>query len=97
MYRTSSGHKCFIGALIPDNKYKPEFEQCGLIGLTKDPESYEYNKALAVAQTAGVLEDQYIFAMELQKIHDVFNEYVWETQFQKLSEKYNLTYTPPTI
>jgi hypothetical protein len=96
-YRTSYGAKCFIGALIPDDKYKEEFEAIGLCMLRED-EGHEKNaKAKAITDAAGIKKEQYEFAIALQNIHDAFDVEQWETQFKQLAAQYKLTYTPPTI
>lgn len=90
LYRASDGNKCFAGALIPDELYKPEFEKVGIRGLMgKYPEimkllAGESDDASAVAH----------FYRLLQGIHDDnFDER--EIKLADLAKKYNLEYSSP--
>lgn len=78
-YRTSNGLKCFIGALIPDDKYDPYLE--GHI-------SSEVLKAIGIDYTI----DNRIFLCELLIIHDQKIPDSWELEFQSFAKKHNLDY-----
>jgi hypothetical protein len=97
-YHHTNGTKCFIGALIPDDKYLHSFEGCGL-GPLLSPEAYpneDITIAKNIATAAGIEESQYELAQVLQSVHDISEQPEWENHFTKIAAQYNLTYTPPT-
>jgi hypothetical protein len=96
-YRGPNGTKCFIGALIPDDKYLKSFEGYGLGALLScEKDSYKYNSSKDIATAAGIEEPQYELAKVLQGVHDNFEQPEWEKHFTKIATQYNLTYTSPT-
>lgn len=58
-YRDGEGHKCFVGVLIPDSVYKPEFEAKTLTNVAKQ-----------IFDSEMITNDNIDFLAELQKIHD---------------------------
>lgn len=56
-YKDDNGNKCFVGVLIPDSVYKPEFEEKTL-------------KYVVRQIFGGVTDDDIDFLAELQEIHD---------------------------
>lgn len=83
LYRGPNGTKCFIGALIPDDKYSTALEN-KMVGR---PE---------VMEAAGLLKEQAGLANSLQQIHDNYSVTQWEHGFESVARIHNLTYTPPT-
>lgn len=82
-YRTPDGRKCFIGALIPDEKYSQKLEN--------------HTVALQdVRNAAGITSEQVVLAENLQMLHDSEGILNWERGFRNIAKTYNLTYTPPT-
>ena len=85
LYRGPRGLKCFIGALIPDDKYTPKLEGKSAGGPT-------------VGETWGLnleVPGQKDLAYLLQKIHDLRPIVDWEDEFRCLATNFNLTYTQP--
>lgn len=82
LYHGSNGVRCFIGALIPDDKYKPELE--GQAATSQ-----------AVQEAAGYTPEQVVLALRLQSVHDQYAVPDWEKRFRSLAAYFNLTYTPP--
>lgn len=90
-YRAPDGNKCFAGALIPDELYKPNFEGFGIKGLMgKYPEIMKLLIG-GFSETYNVSTETH-FYRELQLIHDeYFNER--EIKLAELAKKYNLEYS----
>lgn len=85
LYRGPGGTKCFIGALIPDDKYDPKMDEDRLAAgadCVREAAGYEGLSATNLA-------------CQLQGIHDSRAVEVWEEQFQEVAKDFNLTYTPP--
>lgn len=94
-YRSGHDRKCFIGALIKDEHYKPSLEG-------KNASCVDVLHALGLS---GVQANPW-FVQELQLIHDntplhtahkgpdVLLDY-WETKFKRLAKRRDLNYTPP--
>lgn len=79
-YRGPDGTKCFIGALIPDDKYYTSLE----------------NKVVGSSSVEKVLrstdiEFDSIFLMDLQNIHDDSRVSYWQKALSNLAEIYELT------
>jgi hypothetical protein len=69
-YRGETGSKCFVGALIPDEKYNPNFdERC-------DTSIDTYSNA-DIREAAGISDNDRNFAASLQSIHDCTSAYEW--------------------
>jgi hypothetical protein len=96
LYRRPNGAKCFIGALIPDDKYDPSFENVGLSMLNSN---YKGDKqvALQIAEASGLDESQYALGEQLQNIHDNIDTEEWESEFKHFAIEHSLIYiAPPT-
>ena len=91
LYHSDDGKKCFIGAVIPNDKYQPNFE---------------HRKGSAVLASIGLLPQRPLpsegidalekwsdvdsFIMQLQKIHDSIPVMYWDASLRKLAEDYHL-------
>lgn len=84
-YRGENNTKCAAGCLIPDELYQPEMEGEGFSGTG--------DMCLAQRILHKLGYDTY-FVKELQSIHDRHPVKDWETQFEKLAQKYSLKYQP---
>ncbi len=76
------GLKCFIGALIPDNRYDPKME----------------NKAVTSNIISDLLVDlghDLDLCRILQSIHDAYDIEEWEDEFREIAKMYDLVYTAP--
>ena len=85
LYRGPRGLKCFIGALIPDDKYTPELE--GRSG-----------GGPIVGKVWGLnleVPGQKDLSYKLQEIHDISPIVSWENEFELIAAAFNLTYTQP--
>ena len=90
LYRASDGNKCFAGALIPDELYKPEFEKVGIRGLMgKYPEIAK----LLIGESGEVSSEGYFYRL-LQYIHDDHFDNR-EEELAELAKVYNLEYNSP--
>lgn len=74
--------KCFIGCLIPDEKYNPSMEG----GLGYNPEQIFD----AIFGSHEINREDYFFLKCLQSIHDVYPVSKWELKFTQFSKNYNL-------
>ena len=89
-YRMAGGHRCAIGALIPDGMYKEEFEGDGAYRLIDNL----YNLEIADWREHKKLLDQ------LQNIHDecsqttvgAFNLIALEERLRAAAEHFSLEY-----
>jgi len=95
VYRHPCGHKCAVGALIPDEAYDPGFE--GSDATDKD-----------VVLAASMNPEDAIFLNDAQdSLHDsiafdpynmtpkAFNPETFECNAKDFAERWKLTYTPP--
>lgn len=89
-YRGLNGTKCFIGALIPDELYRPEFEgqACfnNCVRAAAGLEAYDPDDPF----------NQMKLATRLQGLHDCSPIEEWEGRFESIATEYGLTYNPPT-
>lgn len=87
VYRTKNGLKCFIGCLIPDDKYEPFME-----GITIS--------SILILDAIGIPNNQRTkqnlsFLRQLQIIHDGCPVDKWEEELQSFAKQYDLIYNPP--
>lgn len=93
MYRTDNGLKCAIGALIPDELYRPGFEEASTsdvldeCGVTDEGLRDFLTNAQANLHDIPVTNARYIGDCH-------FLSYV-EQYARHLATRYNLIYTPP--
>lgn len=78
-YRLPDGRKCFIGALIPGERYSREFEGRSV-----------YNPAIRFA--AGIPSELLVLARELQRVHDALEPEDWEQQLAIVAEEFDLEF-----
>lgn len=71
-----TGNKCAIGCLIPEGKYKPEFEGCSPSFILQDFEEFDDIKGY--------------FLDGLQAIHDKIKPERWEFRLNEFAEQNNL-------
>lgn len=85
-YRTSTGLKCAVGCLIPDELYDRSIEG---VSVSLNPYS-PLGNALLKSGIPG--DDTEIEEMlyDLQKIHDRVTPLYWSTALQDLARKYNV-------
>lgn len=79
-YRTNE-LKCFAGALIPEEKYIPQFEN-GCV--------YYINQEQGFYKVFNYQEEKLV--SELQNIHDHTEPNEWHEGFQQVAKKYELMY-----
>lgn len=90
LYRAPDGNKCFAGALIPDELYKPEFEKVGIRGLM---ERYPEIAKLLIGESGEVSSEGYFYRL-MQSIHDDHFD-KREEELASLAKKFNLEYSFP--
>ena len=89
VYRGPEGRKCAIGALIPDEDFKPEWEGYIVGSRSEEPGNQE-------------LQDYFVFKfglhnigflIDLQRLHDRDDLYTpsWEEQFVRMATNHGLT------
>lgn len=83
LYRGPGGLMCGIGLLIPDAKYRPEFEG-------SDPEAGEF--CLEICDAAGIRQNQVEFAIALQSVHDQCEPTTWMKDLKSIAKQYRLTF-----
>jgi hypothetical protein len=77
LYRSLDGLKCAIGCLIPDEFYHPSFEGKRVGMLTH------------VLNKIGLQVD-YVFLMQLQRIHDTYPPCSWKDLLKEVAFNWNL-------
>lgn len=82
-YRGEEGRMCAIGALMPDDKYKPEFDLLGgqSAGCPKIMEACGY----------GLYERD--LAVALQVVHDDTPPESWRAELRAVAERFNLIWS----
>jgi hypothetical protein len=86
-YYRLDGLKCAAGILIPDDKYREEFED--------SPVLYESEREDSSSLAGEVIASEghdLILVQKLQNIHDNHDPMGWYTKLQDLAEKENLTF-----
>lgn len=86
-YRGPHNSRCFIGALIPDERYTPCMESVNIAG----------EHARFIREAAGISEEQEILAIRLQKIHDNYHAGLWLTQLRHLRRQYESVAKPASL
>src|SRR5574343_435632 len=81
-YRAPNGKACFLGVLIPDDKYTPEMEYAGSIACNE-----------TVLQFFGMSHcsenrNDIQFLYNLQRIHDFSDPNLWEQELSKIAIEY---------
>jgi hypothetical protein len=79
MYRGAGGGCCFIGALIPDDRYDP--------GLEYTPVDISNGALLAAS---GISRAYCGVALELQTIHDEIDPQDWASHLRGIARRYGL-------
>lgn len=81
MYRGPNGLRCAAGWLIPDDKYKEDFEGCSVNSI-----NVELDEVIL-----GEGHDLFL-ARELQNVHDNNDVEYWEEEFEKVADIFDLDY-----
>lgn len=85
VYRTTSGLKCAIGALIPDNVYSVDMEE-NILGalLMKFPD---------ILRQCNIIDtqDMRMFLQKLQSIHDDIPPREWADELDLFAHIFNLS------
>lgn len=82
-YRNSSGLKCAIGCLIPDELYNKEWDKRGDTAYTILLKCKELNELLDGSKNSDMLGN-------LQSVHDDNNVDLWENELEKVAKTYHL-------
>jgi hypothetical protein len=80
LYRGPDGGKCFVGALITDEEYKPEMEGKAIKELAKANDNLIPERLIPFAE----------ILLELQAIHDYYFD-EREIKLRDFARKFNLT------
>ncbi len=89
VYRTDSGLKCFIGALIPDGLYDPKLEGVAITVLTSEAANHQYARQFFTQLGLGQINNAYLY--RLQKIHDEQEPSCWKDRLTEFANVHNLT------
>lgn len=83
VYRHSSGRKCAVGVLIPDDKYCADME-----GRAPDNSS---TTGLKIRDAAGLTDDQVRLALSCQTVHDTRPVSDWRQQLRLVAFAHGLS------
>lgn len=89
-YRGDNNRKCAIGCLILDEFYDQEFEG----GLPPAHENYKVTQkgsmiVNAITKSLPNWKINYDLLVNVQQIHDSYEVYSWQYEFNRREEKYN--------
>ncbi len=76
LYRGPDGLKCAIGALIPDEAYKPDMEGMGVDSI--------------IAAIPGASTEDGTFLLDLQELHDEYMPNEWAGKLGDFAEAHGL-------
>jgi len=79
LYRSADGNRCFVGELIPDEKYYERIEEKP---IGKD----------VIDIIPGATNADLNFLRDLQSIHDNYTVEEWKDELSSLADKYNLQF-----
>lgn len=88
LYRSPTGLKCAIGALIPDGLYDPVIENVPIDNIYIEPGTKTLQNILREIGCDANLD----FLTDLQAIHDDFNPHEWEERLKILADEYELIF-----
>lgn len=94
LYRGADGLMCAAGCLIPDSKYRQDFEGLGCFTRSARPSGEPYTGNV-VQNCLTQLGHDPQFVKRLQSIHDDVDIEYWEGSFEELAEEFELIYTAP--
>lgn len=79
-YRGSNGRKCAVGALIPDDKYRPGMENksCEVINR-----NYNLGWNDLTVEVCG----------QMQEVHDSYDPKEWEEHFERVAYHFGFLFT----
>lgn len=89
VYRGPNGLKCGAGHLIPDELYKDEFDN-----EFEDSSIRNIVSHYGEEKVFGDKIENINFIAQLQKIHDNYRVSIWEEEFARLAQEFNLTVPP---
>jgi len=100
-YRTETGDKCFVGALIPDELYDECLEGGSIMSLMSyrtelDQMSSSNRKVYELlTKMYGTLDEkEWELLKQLQRTHDEFRVEDWEREHRRVATYFDLKYTP---
>ncbi len=76
---------CAAGVLIPDDEYDSEMEGSSVNGIDGNV------KLRSVFKSRGI---DILFVAAMQTIHDKYEPYEWEAQFERTARKWKLVVPP---
>jgi hypothetical protein len=79
LYRAADGNRCFVGELIPDEKY------------SRDIEDTPVGKHMIDRIPGATLLD-IDFLQDMQTVHDNYTVEEWKDELSSLADKYNLQF-----
>ena len=88
VYRGRIGRKCAIGVIIPDDLYKPEFDE---VNHNADIRSIIQRFGAINVLGYEVDEQDIEFLDELQQIHDQYDPAVWASKLSQFATDWGLT------
>jgi hypothetical protein len=89
LYRNESGLKCAVGALIPDNIYRPIIEHGDLRSSNDGPD--ENDAALQMTLICqGVTEKHFPMLNALQDLHDKHMPEDWIEELKPIRKRFNV-------
>lgn len=88
LYRGPGGTRCFVGCLIPDNRYEEDME-----GDAVGSDEHSFGPVAQLMESLG--HDVKLLEV-CQEIHDNDDVENWEGRFESLAESFGLNYTRPS-
>lgn len=80
VYRGEDGSRCAIGALIPDELYKPELEGLGVLEIMQGNQ-----------EIVALFEDvPHLLLERLQELHDHVPAHLWKEGLEEIADDYGL-------
>ncbi len=87
MYRALAGRRCAIGALMPDEKYRPDFEGVGVVSAHAPMMAADIRRAIGVEHDSFMMN---LFLKALQDVHDFSEPEEWAKRIMVVAEHYGL-------
>lgn len=89
-YRTEDGRRCFVGCLIPDDKYDDSIEG----SVPQENYKFPHNGICHVNNSLNAIGIPYTlfpYLSQLQAIHDKYDICDWNDELKKFADTHNLT------
>lgn len=94
-YRTSTGLKCAIGCLIPDDEYDPRIEGMGAAWPDHILEFHDVpERKQILLRSARLSPDSSALVESLQHLHDTYPPEEWAYELDRIRRRFELSGPP---